>query len=1000
MSFSHSVTYLQRLLFAVLGIIAFGSLSAQSVTGTVTSSADGSPLIGATVLVKGTTTGAFTDDEGKYSVTAGPDATLIVSYVGFEKTEVPVEGRSNVNIQLQATESTLEEVVVTGYSTQKAKEVTSSITSVKAEDFNQGNVPDPTQLIQGKVPGLQISRPGGNPNDGFAIRLRGLSTIGQNASPLIIIDGVPGASLQTVDPNDIQSVDVLKDGSAAAIYGSRASGGVIIITTKKGLPGKATVNYSGFVTADQVAYRPPIASPSEFLEYGGTDATPNDPADGTTTDWLDEMTRTAVSTAHNLSLSGGNAQTTYRASINFRNQQGAAINTGWQQLNGRLNLQQKAFNDRLTMDLNLTTTNRESDFGFTEAFRYASTYNPTAPVLADPVENELIFNTYDGYYQQILFDYYNPLAILEQNINEGSLRRFLMSGRANYEIIDGLSADAFYSLQRESEVYGVYFDKQSFWIGADRNGLGRRSTDIRTNELFEATLKYNQDFGDVNIDALGGYSWQEFTFEGFGAEGGNFLSDALTYNNLGAAQDFNEGLGSIYSYKNNYLLISFFGKVNININDTYFLMASIRRDGSSRFGAENKWGVFPAFSGGVTLSNFFDVPAINNLKLRAGYGVTGAIPGSSYGSLLRFGPGASFFYNGEFVPSFAPSVNQNPNLAWEEKGELNVGLDFELLDYSLYGSVDYYTRTTSNLIFPVQVAVPPNQAPTTIANLEDVQLVNSGVEFLLGYKFKRGNFQWEPTFNLATYSILLDTVSVEDPEFPFFNEEGEFFNFGTSPGSPGLNNDPSVVVLAGQPIGNFWGLTYEGIDENGQYIFADLDGDGIAGVDGSGTVDTDDESVIGNGVPAFSLGLQNQFRLGNWDLSFFFRGDFGHEMVNHYRLFYESLGQLPQWNRITTDYFTPDLQATPVFSSYYVEDASFVVLDNASLGYNFDMDGTAFTNARLYVTGQNLFYLTNYSGFDPSVRWSDGNNLLAQGLDRRNTYFGVRSFTLGVNLGF
>lgn len=992
MSLTHSVTYLQRLLLVVLGVIAFSGLNAQTVSGTVTSSTDGSPLIGATVLVQGTTTGAFTDDDGKFTVTAGSDATLIVSYVGYERVEVPVNGQSTVNVELAASESTLDEVVVTGYSTQKAKEVTSSITSVKAEDFNQGNVNDPTQLVQGKVPGLQISRPGGDPNGGFTVRLRGLSSLGANQSPLIIIDGVIGADLQTVDPNDIQSVDVLKDGSAAAIYGARASAGVIIITTKTGIPGRATVDYNGFVSSETVAGRVSVASPDDFVRLGG-------PNLGGNIDWVDEMTRNAISQAHNISLSGGNAQTTYRASLNFRDQNGVANTTGFQQLNARLNLQQKALNDRLTLNLNITSTNRDSDFGWLEAFRYASTYNPTASVFADA--NDPLVDVYGGYFQQINFDYYNPVAILEQNINEGIFKRLLMSGRANYKLVDGLSVDLFYSQQRTNGVQGQYRAKDSYWVGADRNGLARRQTDEGFNQLFESTLKYNKSFGGASVDAVAGYSYQQQVFEGFGAEGGNFLTNAFSYNNLGSAKDFNEGLGSVYSYKNSNLLISFFANAALNIDDTYFLRASVRRDGSSTFGANNKWGIFPAFSGGITLSNLFDIGGVDILKVRAGYGVTGALPPSSYLSLLRFGQQGNFFFNGEFVPAFGPSLNANPDLRWERKGELNAGIDFELLDYTLFGSIDYYNRVTQDLLFNIPVPVPPNQAANTWGNIGDAVLRNSGVELLLGYKLESGNFSWQPTVNFATYSIILDTTDVADPAFAFFDDSGQTFDFSTSPGAPGLNNDPSVVILAGQPIGNFWGLTYEGVDENGQFQFTDIDGDGIAGVDADGNVDTGDEGIIGNGVPTFSLGFQNQFKVGNLDFGFFFRGDFGHEMVNHYRVFYEPLGARSVDNLVITDYFNENLTATPVFSSHYVEDASYVALDNATIGYTFDMGATAFRSLRLYVTGQNLFYITNYSGFDPNVRWNDPNtgSALAPGLDRRNTYFRTRTFTVGVNVG-
>ncbi|MCB0837402.1 MAG: SusC/RagA family TonB-linked outer membrane protein [Bacteroidetes bacterium] len=643
MSIKHKAKWFRALIFSLLGVFACGGMYAQTVTGTVTSDRDGTPLAGATVLVQGTTTGAFTDDQGKYTVAASGDATLIFSYVGYERQTVAVGGRSEIDVTMLASESTLEEVVVTGYGTQKAKEVTSSITSVKVEDFNKGNVNDPTQLLQGKVAGLAIARPGGDPNAGFNIRLRGISSLGQGSSPLIIIDGVPGASLNSVDPNDIQSIDILKDGSAAAIYGTRASGGVIIITTKKGVPGVSKVDYSGYVALEQIDRTVDILTADEYRNFPGSSDL------GSSTDWFDQITRDAVSHVHNVALSGGSGQTQYRVSFNLRNGQGVALNTGFSQLNGRLNLTQRAFNDRLKLNVNLAATSRDSDLGFNDAFRYATIYNPTAPVYA--AANDPLVETYDGYFQQILFDYYNPFAILDQNVNQRNDKRLNVNLRADWEIVDGLTIGGFYALQRENDLTAQYFDKQSFWRGADRNGLANRGSNDRYTQVFDATVQYENDFGGLNLKVLGGYSYQNFVNEGFFAEGGNFIADNFTYNNLEASLDFKRGLGTVSSYKNSSELVAFFGRINLSYDDTYYLTASVRQEGSSKFGDNNKWGTFPAVSGGVILSNLFDAGPFDLIKLRAGYGETGNIPNESYLSKLLLGPGSNFFFNGNYVPS-------------------------------------------------------------------------------------------------------------------------------------------------------------------------------------------------------------------------------------------------------------------------------------------------------------------------------------------------------------
>ena len=992
-------------LFTLACLVCSMMLSAQlmsqiTVTGVVSDS-EGEALIGANILEKGTSNGTITDLDGSYSLTVSEGATLLFTYTGFTDQEVVVGGQNTINIVLEAG-TLLDEVVVTGYGTQKSKEVTSSITSVKAEDFNQGAIQDPISLIQGKVPGLNISTVGGDPNGSSEIRLRGVTSFGANASPLVVIDGVIGGSLDNVDPNDIESIDVLKDGSAAAIYGTRASSGVILVTTKRGQSGNTKVDYNVYATNESIAKKVPTLSASEFASIRpGSNR-------GSSTDWVDEVTRAGLTHVHNLSLSGGTGKTTYRASLNYRDVEGVGIVDGFNQLNGRLNLSQTAMNDKLKIDLNVSATQRDANFGFNEAFRYATLYNPTAPARFN--EGDELFERFDGYYQEINFDYFNPLAILEQNINVGETNDLLLSGKATYDVAEGLSVSAFVSKQKESGLFGQFFDKNSFFRGEGRNGLASRQTFDRDQTLFEATLNYTRELSDgLELTALGGYSWQEISNQGFNATVGDFISDDITFNNLGFGLDVGNGQANVGSFRNQNRIIGFFGRANLNFGDDFFVSASVRRDGSTRFGDNNKWGTFGAISAGANLVNLLGINGPDQLKLRVGYGITGADAPGDLLSRFRFDNAGSFFFNGNFVSAVGPNQDPNPDLKWEVKKEVNAGLDFAFGDYKWVGSLDVYSRTTSDLILPnLPIPQPPSQSGRITANLEDVELKNTGVELSLSYNHVGEGFTWTPTLNFASYNTRIEQVEAPDARFAFFQSGGQRFDPSTSPGAPGLNDDPSVVVTANAPLGQFWGFKYEGIGDDGQFIFEDVNGDGA--------LDAADEQVIGNGLPDFSLGFQNQFNFGNVDFSFFLRGDFGHQLANMWRVFYEPVGNGSREieNIVSTKFFDDGLTATPIFSSYYVEDASYVALDNVTLGYTFDMaEGSSFSNIRLYVNARNLFYITGYTGADPSVRYQDfgatsnganrnltNGNPLAPGIDRRNNYFRTKSFTVGASFGF
>lgn len=950
----------------------------HTVSGTISDEA-GARLPGVNILEKGTTNGTSSDAEGKYTLNVSDgNAVLIFSFIGYVPQEVPVGNQSLIEVTLLPDTKTLQEVVVVGYGTQRKGEITSAITNISPDEFNKGNISSVSQLLQGKVAGLSVSRPGGDPNGNFTIRLRGLSSLGAS-QPLVVIDGQIGADLNSVDPNDIKSIDILKDGSAAAIYGTRGSAGVIIITTKSGsgTAEETTVSYSGLVQSENAARLTPHMSASEFRALGGNDL-------GSDTDWHDEITRTALSHTHNLSLGGRSGSgTSYSASVNYRNSQGVAITTGFDQLNGRLNLSQSALKDKLIVNLNLITTRRNADLGWSEAFKYAVIYNPTAPIY-DPATG--------NYFESGGVDYYNPLAVLQENSRTLETKRLNVVASAEYEIIEGLKFLTRYAQQSTSDYEEVFFPRTATFsrnfLGLSGNARGgyiwKRDFE-GFNQLYENTLTYEKRFDDLNVTVLGGYSYQDFENKEFRVGGGNFITDASAQS-FSTAQDFTAGKGDIQSYKNANRLVAFFGRLNFNYDDLAYLSASLRREGSTQFGVNYKWGMFPAVSAGANIDRLLEIPGLNLLKLRASYGVTGSLPRESYLSLQTLAPGGAKFYAGNdvYISSYLPNKNANPDLRWEKKAEFDIGVDFSLLNHRLTGSADYYNRVTTDLIFQVTVPVPPNLANRTWKNIG--KLESNGIELSIGYDvLRKSNFNWNTRVNFTTYNINLAELSSDFSSGSYIGE--------TNMGTPGQEQTQITRAMVGEDIGILWGLKYQGVDESGKYIFQDTDE--------NGAINANDNTIIGHGLPDFEFGWTNTFTYGNFDFNFLLRGSVGHDLINSYRAFYETPVAKGQYNIVNSKYFDPRINDTQVFSSLHVERASFVKLDNATLGYTFPVSNTgAIKSLRAYLNGQNLFMITDYTGVDPEVRYSDGVNVLAPGVDRRETWVWTRSFTLGVNVQF
>ena len=974
----------------LFAIALTASAQSKKISGKILNASSNTPVEGASVLVKGTSIGTTSNKDGAFVINM-PDGSsvLIVSVIGYELQEVNVGNKTDIEIKLNETAEKLTDVVVVGYGTQKKKEVTSAITSVTAEQFNKGNINDVAQLLQGKVAGLSIARPGGDPNGGFEIRLRGLSTLGAGTQPLVVIDGQVGADLNSIDPNDIQSIDVLKDGSSAAIYGTRGSAGVIIVTTKTGKRGTSQVNYNGSVSVESAARLTKHMSADEYRNLikdlgAGTDY-------GFNTDWYDEITRPALSHQHNLSFSGGTDHTTYNASLNYRNAEGIAITTGFKQLNGRLNITHKALNDKLVFNIEFGATRRIADLGFANAFEYAVIYNPTAPIYAQDPSQDLAGG---GYFEVSATEYSNPVAMLQQNSNEQTLKRLNFAGSAEYEIIKGLKFLVRYA-QQSTSIYLTAYSPSTAFIdrgfyngvtGVGRHGYSYKRDDESLTQLYENTLSYQRKISKIDGSFIAGYSYQDFLYQGYNAGGGNFITD-LSGQDFSTAQDFQNGLGSVGSYKNGNKLVAFFGRLNLNYNNIAFLSASLRREGSSEFGPNNKWGYFPAVSAGVDLNKFFNLSGINTLKLRGSYGVTGALPPSSGLSELTFNGRGNYLINGAWIATYGPNQNENPDLKWEKKAEIDIGLDFAALNNRLTGTIDYYNRKTSDLIFNVTVPSPPALFNRAWRNVGD--LTGKGYEIAINYQVLKNKLTWVTGVNYSHNHVVLTRL---DPSAGSYIGE-------TNLGSPGQEATLITRSYEGAEIGAFYNAVYRGVDKDGKFLFDD--GEGNAVLSGQTTYKT----VIGHGLPKFEMGWTNTFTYKNFDLNFFLRGSFGHDLINTERAFFENPGVASIYNVVNTKYFNPDLNDAQIFSSFYVEKGNFVKLDNATLGYNFNIgknNKAGIRSFRAFFTGHNLFTITGYTGADPEVRYSDNlnGNILAPGIDRRSTWVLTRSFTFGVNLGF
>lgn len=965
---------------------------AIAVSGVV-KDAKGDPLPGISVQVKDSQRGTATDAKGAFSIEV-PDgeSILVISGTGFAPQEIKVGNQTKLNITLQTSSANLDEVVVIGYGKQKKGEVTSAVASVKSEDFTKGFARDAGQLIQGKVAGLAVTTASGDPNATTQISLRGSSTILSSTQPLVLIDGVPG-SLTTVAPEDIESVDVLKDGSAAAIYGTRGTNGVVLITTRKKGNRPATLSYDGYVSVQKIARKMEFLDAADYrrlIQEGFFVPTANNKIDyGTNTDWLDEITRTPVSHTHNFTLQGGNGQTNYVASFNARQWQGLFNRSDNEQLTGRADINHSMFDGKLKLNLNVIARNRK----YFEAPNYNYIYRQA--IIRNPTDSVL---DYLGRWKEDAngYNYDNPVRPIEEVGGETRFSELRYNANVLFIPIRNLNLKLLLSSVKNNYLVGYFetFDHRASITG-NRKGYASRSTEHFRDNLMELTGDYTYATDRHKVTLLGGYSYQDVTTEGFNAVNSNFPSELYTYNRLQSG----DGLllqttpASMGSFKDNHKLIGFFGRLSYAFDEKYLLMASLRHEGSSKFGANYKWGTFPAVSAGWRISRedfLKNADFINDLKIRAGFGVTGTVPTDPYLSLisLNYNTTSRFLYNGGWVQPIEPVRNPNPDLRWEKKLEYNIGIDFAVLNNRVSGSLDLYQRNTVDMLYDFPVPRPPNLAATTKANAGEMK--NQGIELLLNVDIIRNkDFDFRSNLTWSSNKNTLLSISSDD-RFKIANDFADF----------GHTGEPIQVIThrikVGQPIGNFFGYKSIDIDQDGKWIIEDKDGKPKPLAQAT----LDDRKILGNGVPKHTAGLNLSFRYKRADLTVNMRGQFGYQILNFQRLYYEN-PTIKQYNMLKSAfdnvYGKTRLNNPLAYVSHYIENGDHWKVDNVTIGYSIPVTGSkVIKNARVYASALNLAVITGYKGIDPEVRRTG----LDPGNDSRDKYPTTTTFTFGVNMTF
>lgn len=937
---------------------------------------NGEPLAGATVMVDGTTNGVLSDAQGAFSISTTKGKDVVISFMGYKTQKITATSSEKLTIKLDSNSILLNEatVVVVGYGTMRKSDLTGAIASVSADNLKKGVVTSSEQLLQGRVAGLTVIQGSGDPSVGASVRLRGGTSLSAANSPLFVVDGVPGVDINSIQPSEIVSMDVLKDASAAAIYGSRGANGVIIITTNRAQKGKFT-EYSGYVAVSQVAHHLDLLSADQWRKYVRDNNVANATDYGGNTDWQKELEQTGVSQSHTLSFNNANDNGGYHVSLNYLNNQGI-IKTSYLE---RMGLSASAFhyalNKKLKLEAGVNTNFDRWSVTDDQMFIRAYNLNPTIPVKG-----------LDGKYSSVPGQLYeNPVEILNDRDSEDTRHRLLGFGKAELDIVKGLKGVVNVSYEYNSHQSALYIP--TYRVNSTTNGNGSKSLGDYRNKQIETYLSYNKNFGEHKLGLMGGYSYLANEADGFGAYRQGFSTDLFGYNNLGAGYDAQAG--DVYSYKNASTLVSFYGRVNYTFKGRYMFTGTLRDDGSSKFGANNKWGLFPSasFAWRISDESFMKKAVwLNNLKLRIGYGVTGnqdAIP--SYSSLYIIGTstttGSVPYYDptsGKWLLSYGPSQNPNPALKWESTATTNIGLDFGIFN-KITGTIEVYQKNTYDLLHTYQVPTPPYVVGYQLANVGDMS--NKGIEFSLNANImKTKDFSWDVNFNVSHNLNKVTKLSNQ-------TYQADAFSYGNLNTLPGMTGIYAETLRKGYAVGTFWGPKCHGIDSNGKFV-----------------VDTFN-SDLGNYQPKFNLGIGMNFSYKNFDLAISGYGMFGQKVLNATAMVLNDNTRLPFYN-VTDAFLTSGIKQTPSFNSYWVQDASFFRLQSVTLGYNLKLKKFGVDKIRLYVTGENLFVITKYKGIDPEVSIASldygGIEGLVSTADPKTNYLypKARTFSFGVNVSF
>lgn len=951
----------------------------------VVKDANGETIIGASVIEKGNAkNGTVTDIDGNYTLKVKRGATLTISYIGYVSKET-----KGGNIILEEDLKSLNEVVVIGYGTQKKADVTSAVVSVKAEDFTKGNFNDAGDLIKGKVAGLTITRPSGDPGATTQISLRGIATVSGNAQPLVLVDGVPG-SLSSVPPENIASIDVLKDASAAAIYGTSGAGGVIIITTKTGQREQRTeVTYNGYVSFSTWAKKADFMTSSD-IRAGKT--TFND--EGYDTDWLDAISRVGVTQNHSISLSGGNAKTSYFGNFTYRKAEGVMKKTGNESMSVAFDMSHWMLNDMLKLNIKVNADQYQYDVNdATTIYRQAVIRNPTSP----------IWNEDGSYNEGSLLQYWNPVSLQNEQSGKNKSQTVKMTGNLTFEPIKGWQTNLMLSKDQTINRGGNYYTSNHSLQGVNQKGSysGSASQSGYTSEAtyLELTSKFMKNFNNVHrLDALAGYSYSEDVYDDASMWNGNFPTDYFSYYNMGLGSKLTDGQASMSSSKNSSKLIGFFGRVSYGYADRYNILASLRYEGSSKFGDNHKWGAFPSVSLGWNIMNESFMKStkswLNNLKLRAGWGITGVIPGSSYLSLLRYSyNGGNYYRNGKWNKGLKAASNPNPDLKWETAREFNVGIDWSVFNDRLSGSFDYYNKKTSDMLYDYTVPSPPNLYTTTTANVGEMR--NTGFELMIkGVPVQTKDWRWETQATLQHNSNKLVSLSND-----LYQTDNTQWLQGV--GDPVTQYTHRVAV--GESLGQIWSLKAVGVSDQGLFLIENPKTGQCAEFYQEMRNDYDNwYEYMGSGIPKFTLGWNNTINYKDFDLSLQCNGQFGYKIINQQRVFYENNAHAYNKLKSAADAIGGNRPLSgaqsQVVTSYYIEQGDYFKLSSLTLGYTYTpKKKTYIQNARLYGSVYNVFTITKYKGTDPEL---GSDNFWTAGVDDRDKYPTVRSFTIGLNVTF